>query len=125
MAKISGYAGAASLGGTTIKITGWTAEVTSEVIDTTDSGDTTWRTKLPSGWSTWTATCEGFVETADVGETVGAAAASLILTADTGITWTGNAIVVGKSTVLDVVGTDAVKVSYSFEGTGILTPANP
>ena len=125
MAKISGEDGSCSLGAVTVKITNWNVEEVTEVIDTTDSGDSSNKTFIGNGWNSWSGSFEGFVETSDTGETVGAAAAELILTAASGITWTGNAIITRKATSLDVVGAEAVKVSYDFQGTGALTLANP
>lgn len=125
MAKISGEDGAATLGGSTINITSWSIEVTGEVIDITDSASTGGDKEfVASGWTSWSGSLEGFVETGDTGETVGAAAASLILTATSGTTWTGNAIITRKGVTLDVVGAEAVKVSYDFQGTGSLTLAS-
>lgn len=124
MAKIAGDAGEVTLGGT-IKITAWECTVEGEVIDVTDSGDTTWKEFIPSGWTSWSGSFEGYVETGDAGGlTVGAAAAELILTAKSGVTWTGNAIVTSSLTNLVVVEAEAVKVAYTFQGTGILTPVN-
>lgn len=125
MAKISGVDGACTFDSGTIKITNWALNVSSEVKDTTDSGDSDWKTFLPSGWKEAEGTFEGFVETGDAGgETVGGAAASLVLTAKSGVTWTADAIITAQNTTLEVVGTNAVKVSYSFKITGSITAVN-
>lgn len=122
MAKISGEDGACTFNSTTVNITGWTVEVSSEVIDVTDSASSNGNKEfIPSGWKEWHGTFEGFVETGDTGLTVGAAAATLVLTATSGTTWQGSAIITRKGVALDVVGAEAVKVSYDFQGTGALT----
>lgn len=124
MAKISGVDGACTLGGT-ILITAWTVVIDGEVLDVTDSGDATWKTFLPGGFTSWSGSFEGFVATGDAGgKTVGGAAAELVLTAASGVTWTGDAILTQQATNLTVVGGEAVKVAYTFQGTGTLTPVN-
>jgi len=123
MPKISGSTGAASFGGTTILITNWSADVTADIIDTTDSGDSSWKTSLAKGWKSWTATCDGFQISGVADETIGGTAASLILTMKTSNTYTGNAIITGMTVNTDVAGTDAVKKTYTFQGTGALTLA--
>ncbi|GAF78982.1 unnamed protein product [marine sediment metagenome] len=123
MAKISGAAGGASLAAGEILITSWTCDVSGETIDTTDSGDTTWMTHMASGYKGWSGSFEGFAITTVEDETVGDTPAELILTTEANNTYTGNAIITGVSTVVDVPGAEAVKKSYTFQGTGALVQA--
>lgn len=123
MAKISGAIGTAVFGGTTVAITGWTCDVAGEVIKTTDSGDSTWDTFLASGWTSWSGSFEGFAIAGVADLTIGGTAATLSLTANATNNYSGSAILTGVSTSLDVPGAEAVKKSYTFQGTGTLTQA--
>lgn len=125
--KLSGVAGDCTYGAgpTTIKITAWSLVIDGEVLDVTDSGDTTWKEFLPGGYTSWAGSFEGFVETGDAGgQTIGAAAGNLTLLMDATRKWAGTAILTQQSTGLTVVGGEAVKVAYTFQGTGTLTPTN-
>jgi hypothetical protein len=119
MAKISGAAGTASFGANPILITGWTCDVSAETIDVTDSGDTTWMAHIGSGFASWSGSFEGFAVATTADETIGSVA-ELILTAGATDDYTGSAIITGISTVTDVPGAEAVKKSYTFQGTGTL-----
>ena len=123
MAKISGASGTASFGGTTVAITGWSCDVAGEVINTTDSGDTTWETFISSGWTNWSGTFEGFAIAGVADLTIGGTAAALVLVATAPDQYSGSAILTGVSTVVAVPGAEPVKKSYTFQGTGTLTQA--
>jgi len=123
MAKISGASGTATFGETLTAITGWSCDVAGEVIDTTDSGDSTWKTFLGNGWTSWSGTFEGFAIAGVSDLTIGGTAAALSLVAGATDNYSGSAILTGVSTVADVPGTEAVKKSYTFQGTGTLTQA--
>jgi hypothetical protein len=124
MAKISGQAGTATFKGVEYYITGWTVDIEGEVIDVTDSSNTTWKEFLASGFKSWSGTFEGFQETAVTDPTIGGTAASLVLELDGTRNYTGNAIITGVSTSLDVPGAEAVTKTYTFQGTGTLTLTN-
>ncbi len=124
MAKINGSAGTATFDSTEILITSWTVDITGEVINTTDSSDTTWMSNLASGFKSWTATCEGFQITGTADPAIGGAAASLVLELDGSRDYTGNAICTGINTVADVPGAEAEKKSFTFTGDGALTLTN-
>jgi len=123
MAKISGAAGTATFDSTEVLITSWTCDISGETIDVTDSGDTTWMAHIASGFKGWSGSFEGFAIAATADETVGGTAATLSLVAGATDNYSGSAIITGCSTVVDVPGAEAVKKSYTFQGTGTLTQA--
>lgn len=125
MAKISGEAGTAALsGGATTYITGWSLDETSEPINVTDSSNATWDEFIPSGFKTWSGSFDGFQETNTADLTVGDSAAELTLELDGTRKYVGDAIITGISTVVDVPGAEAIKKSYTFQGTGELNLTN-
>jgi len=125
MAKISGTLGTAALaGGATTYITGWTLDITGEVIDVTDSSVATWNAFIGSGFKSWSGTFEGFQETNTADLSIGAAPAELTLELDASRNYGGTAIITGCSTVVDVPGAEAVKKSYTFQGTSDVALTN-
>ena len=124
MAKISGSAGTATFDSTEYYITAWSCDVSGEVIDVTDSSNTTWSEFLASGFKSWSGSFEGFQETGTADPTVGGAAATLVLELDGSRNYTGSAIITGLGTTVDVPGAEAIKKSYTFQGTGTLTLTN-
>jgi predicted secreted protein len=125
---INGASGALSHGGTTIAITGWTINVTTDTVDCTDDSVADgWRCTLPGGFKAWTGTATGFVIDGTVAQAVDAddAAASAIFSAEADITWTGNCYLTGQTVNLTIDGGDAVGIEYNFVGDGALTEANP
>ena len=123
MAKISGQAGTATYDTTEQYITGWTVDVAGEVIDVTDSSNTTWNAFIGSGFKSWSGSFEGFQETATADFAIGSAA-TLTLELDGTRNYAGSAIITGISTVVDVPGAEAVKKSFTFQGTSTLTLTN-
>ena len=121
--KISGVDGDAVFNSSTVKITGWTLNVSQATKDVTDSSSSSWKEKLPDGFSEWGGTFEGFVIDGTNTQVVGTSA-TLTLTAETGVTYAGTAILTSKDLSLTVSGGDAHKVAYSFEGDGVLTETN-
>lgn len=128
MAKISGNAGTVKFNSAEIKVTGWNLDIKTDVIDTTDSGDSTWKTFLPKGWKEWSGSFEGFQETGTADPAIGTSAAAVFgLTgtyASPTINYAGSIIITSVGTALQVVGTDAVKKTYTFQGTGAATLTN-
>ena len=124
MAKFSGATGTVTFDSTEIYMTGWTCDVSGEVIDTTDSSNTTWKSFIASGFKEWSGSFEGFQETATADPAIGGTAATIELTLDGTNKYSGSSIITGVSTTLDVVGNEAVKKSYTFQGTGTLTLTN-
>ena len=124
MAKISGASGTATFDSTEIYITGWSVDIAGETINTTDSSNSTWEEHLPSGFKGWTGTFEGFQETATADPAINGTAASLVLELDGTRDYTGNVIITGVSTTVDVPGAEAIKKTFTFQGTGTLTLTN-
>ena len=122
--KISGHEGTFTYDSTEMYITTFSLSVAGSTKDVTDSSCSTWKEKIPSGFKEWSGTVEGFVIDGTATETVGAAAATGIFLAETGVTWTGSCIITSKDISLTVDGGDAVKISLSVEGTGALTESN-
>lgn len=124
--RINGASGAVSYNSTEIYITEWEAAVNTTTKDTTDSEDTTWKTKLANGFKEWSGSFSGWViDGTDTPVVTGdSAAAELVLTAETGVTFTGNAILTGKTINLQINEGDPVRYTMTFEGDGSLTEAN-
>ena len=125
MAKINGATALFTHGGATVDVTSFTINYTAEVQNTTDSSSAAVNEYIANGYTGWDLAVEGFVQTGDAGGlTLGGAAEESILTAAAGVTYTGDSIVTSKSTAVAVNGTDAVKISYTLQGTGVLTEVN-
>lgn len=122
--KVSGSTGAVSLGGTAIAITNWEFTETSEAKVVTDSLSSGKTERLPSGIVGFVGRFEGWLLDGTATPVVGGAAAELILTAESGLTFTGDAIITSKQVTLQVEGGDSVKWVCDFEGDGALVEAN-
>uniref|UniRef100_A0A6H1ZU11 Putative tail tube protein n=1 Tax=viral metagenome TaxID=1070528 RepID=A0A6H1ZU11_9ZZZZ len=120
MAKISGVSGSAVFNSITIKITNWNLDIETEEIDTTDSGDATWKSYITSGFKSWNGKFEGFQETTVADPAIGTSA-TLTLALDGTMKYAGSAYILTVGTVVDVPGAEAVRKTYSFRGTGTLT----
>lgn len=124
MAKITGSLGSATFNSVAIYITDWNIDIKTDVIPTTDSSNTTWKEFLASGFKEWSGSFSGFQETGTADPTIGGTAATLKLNLDSTRYYQGSAIITGVSTNANVVGTDAVKKTFTFQGTGTLTLTN-
>ena len=123
--KVSGVDGALTFaGGTTFVLTSFSIDVSSGVIDVTDSSSTTARHKITNGYYEWEGTAEGFLLDGTATPVVGGVAAECVFTAETGITWTGDALVSAKTISLTQSDESAATVSFTMTGTGALTEAN-
>lgn len=122
--KVSGSTGAVSLAAAAIAITMFEFTETSEAKVVTDSTSSQKTERIPGGIVGFVGRFEGWVLDGTVTPVVGAAAAEAILTAETGLTWTGDIIITSKNVVLQIEGGDAVKWSCDFEGDGALVEAN-
>ncbi len=101
-------------GGTTkqcISITGWTLDLASEVINTTDSSDVTWESFISTDFSGGSGTFEGFFES---GTTDLTGSYPIILRQSGAIYYTGTALITANSSTVDIPGAEAVKKSYTF-----------
>ena len=119
MAKLHGNAGSLTFTSLTAGLKSWTLTWDGEVHDITDFADGSVRTFL-AGLTTWTATAEGNYDAANT-VAPGDSATLTLLTAAATPNYSGTAIVtnVTVSTVVD----DVVSASFSFQGSGTLTPA--
>jgi len=123
----SGAGGNVSVEGVAVaSITAWTLTVKCDTREVTDSNSSTNSEFIPEGHTQWEGTFEGWVADGTVTNTIGAAtsATTLVLTMASGHTFTGDAVLTAKTMSLQVKGTDAVKVAYSFQCHGTLTEAN-
>ena len=99
-------------------------EITGEVIETTSSSTAdNWKTFLPVGFSSWTATVEG-LQLTGVADPPLQAVYALVIELDATRNYAGNAIITGISTSAGVLTTDPVTKSYTIQGTGALTLTN-
>jgi len=122
--KVSGSTGAISLAATPIAMTMWEFTESSEakvVTDSTSSGKTD---RIPGGIVGFVGRFEGWVLDGTVTPVVGGAAAEFIMTAESGLTFTGEGIITSKNVLSQTEGGDAVKFSCDFEGDGALVEAN-
>ena len=115
--NVSGHEGTFAIGGS-IYITSWSFTEETETKDVTDSSSGTDSDFIPEGHLTRSGTFEGFVKDGTDTPTIGGAAAEMTLTAETGLTWVGNAILTSKTITLTVKGGEAVKMTGTFQGTG-------
>ena len=123
--RITGKEGKASHSGVDVPITAWGINIEQDVQNITDSDDASvgFETFQGDGWTRWAGTFEGWVEDG-VDNLVVGASAELILLHETDISYTGEAIITGVNADNQVKG-EAAKVSYTYQGTGLLTIANP
>jgi len=124
MAKISGSEGAVTYDSGTVDITEWGLTIDAPIFDSTDSSSDGWREKTATGWKNWTGTFSGWLQGGVAAEALGSAA-TLVLTAATGITFTGSAILTQMNPTANIAEGTGIPVAYTFEGTGELTQANP
>lgn len=121
MAELAGKSGDVTVGGTPIgDVKSWSLDYTVDALEVTDMDDAGVRAYIPgcSGWS-------GSVEVNKDGapETIGSEIALILLESDTANQcWTGQAIITGISVATSFDG--VVSYTYSFQGTGALTPAS-
>ncbi len=117
MAEIHGNAGSISFTNLTAGIKSWTLNWDGEVHDITDFADGTVRTFL-AGLTTWTATAEGNYDSANTVEPGNSA--TLTLNVDGTINYAGTALV--TNITINTVVDDIVSATFSFQGSGTLTP---
>ena len=96
--------------------------LTSKILSLDDYPEisSTWQAFIGSGWSSWSGSFEGF-SIAGVADQVVGTAATLVLVAGGSDQYSGSAILTAISNVADVTGAEAVKKSFTFQGTGTLT----
>jgi len=117
MAKAAGTEGSMTYTGITVGIFNWTLDWVGEALETTTFASSGNR-EYTGGLKGWTATAEGFEDSTNTADVLDSAA--LTLTVTSGVTYSGTALIVGKSPGTSVDG--MAMVTYSFQGTGALTP---
>lgn len=98
------------------QITSWSAEVTSDVAEVTDMGDS-WKEYL-AGLKDWTATVVCFADETQSPLAIGASALLTLEMVDAGDNIEGNAICTGISFGVDITGANTV--THAFQGNGVL-----
>lgn len=121
MAVINGQGGSVSFGAGSQydqNVTGFTLNIVEEALETTVFGASA-RTFKSSGVQSWSGTYTCYLDDTTAISGTGTAAATLTLTATSGRTYAGSAIVtqIGVSQTFDGIPTAA----FSFQGTGALT----
>jgi predicted secreted protein len=114
------YVGAVQIG----ELTGWSIDQSGETLEDTTLGDQ-WRTRKALGLKSWSGSCDGFFDEADLGQVELAVGTEVSLNFYFGGNTTGqnyfsgSAIITSMSTSGSM---DAMQdVSFSFEGNGALT----
>ena len=117
MAKESGTNGAFSWASGDIAITGFTLTTSEAILDTTDSDNAGWKTRIAKGISEWSASIQGYID-----DTLPAAGdtATAILTTDTGVTYTGTGFIESVERTVDVPGDAPNGYTISLIGSGAL-----
>jgi len=118
MATASGVTGTVTLvGGYVTNVKAWTMDHNADMLDTTDFTSTGPRTFL-GGLTQWSGSYTCNYDATVIAVAPGAAAAALVLTALTGQTFSGNAILESYSINASVEGTP--EFTANFQGTGAL-----
>lgn len=106
-----------------IPVTNWSIEESRELIDVTDSSSASGtKTFIDSDWDVWSGSFEGFFQTGANPLIEGNSIEIVLKKADDNY-YTGSAIITRTGVTVDVVGAEAVKKSYDFQGDGNLTHA--
>ena len=102
-------------------ITSWTLNKTAEVQNVTNSGSANGaKVFIPNGFTEWNGSIEGLVEGNQNKPDFGTA---ITIQLDVNATefYTGTAMINSEANTTTIGGTDAVKVSFTYQGTGVLT----
>jgi len=118
MAHVSGKAGQVSNGSEITGIKSWTLDYNVDMLETTDFGNAGVKTFIAGG-SGWSGSFEGFKDGAP--EAIGASVTLTFYEVAAGTNWTGTGFLTGVSASASIDG--IVSYSYTFQGTGALTPA--
>jgi hypothetical protein len=107
----------------TCSITGWTLNQKCDTREVTDSNSGATSEFIPEGHTQWEGTFEGMLPDGANRPTVGSSYA-VVLAMNSSDSFSGTVKITGMNPSLQVKGADAVKVSYTFQGTGTLTETN-
>ena len=118
MSHIAGKAGQVDTGSAVIGIKTWKLDYKVDMLETTDFADAGVKTFV-AGCSDWSGSFEGYKD--GVPQTIGASITLKLYEVAAGSYWTGTAFITGVSSSAAHDG--VVTYSYTFQGTGVLTPA--
>ena len=117
MAEVHGKNGSITYSNITAGVHSWELTIESDVVETTDFADAGVKTFILGGKG-WSGSCEANWDAANTA-VPGNAASDLVLTAASGKTYTGSAII--KTMVVKTTVNDENRATYTFQGTGPLT----
>jgi hypothetical protein len=106
-----------------IAIIGWTINKKGDTREVTDSNSGAFSEFINEGHTSFDGTFEGFLGDGSLRPTIGSST-TLVLYLNGTDYFSGTVKITGETDALSVKGTDAVKVSYTFQGTGTLTESN-
>ncbi len=106
-----------------VAITGWSMNQKSDVREVTDSGSGANSEFIAEGHTAFDGSFEGILPDGALRPTVGTSYAATF-NIDASDSFSGTVKITGMTPVLVIKGTDAVKVSYTFQGSGTLTETN-
>jgi hypothetical protein len=122
--KISGSTGTVTVGGSPVAVTKWSFKEESDTVETTDSTSGTDAEFISEGHKKRSGSFEGFLIKGTATPTVGGAAAAMVLTAFSGVTYSGNGIITSKDVNVQISKGNGVPITCNFIGTGSWTEAN-
>jgi len=106
-----------------VTITGWSLTQKADTREVTDSGSGATSEFIAEGHTQFDGSFEGILPDGALRPSVGSSYA-MTLDMDASDSFSGTVKITGMTPVLQIKGTDAVKVSYTFQGTGTLTETN-
>ena len=115
MAEAAGYGGSITYTNLTAGVKQWSLNWTVDPLETTDFGDSGNKTYI-RGLKGWTATVTANWDAANTADPDDSA--TLTLTAASGKTYAGTALLIGVGPVVEVAGVN--QCTYTFQGTGAL-----
>lgn len=116
MAEAAGYGGSITFANLTAGVKQWSLNWTVDPLETTDFADAGVGTYI-RGIKRWTATVTANWDAANTADPDDSA--SLTLTASSGKTYAGTALLIGVAPSVDVAGVN--QCVYTFQGSGALT----
>lgn len=120
MTMIHGKEGSVTFagGGELAEITDFSLDVGVDLAEVTNMNSTSDAKEYLAGFYGWTASVTAFIEASPLTPVLTLAAAALVLTSKTGVTYTGDAFCTGCS--VSQTCTDGSSVTYSFTGNGVI-----
>lgn len=116
MAEVHGKGGSITYSNFTAGVHSWECTYESDVVEVTNFSDAGVK-RFIAGGTGWTASAEANWDAANTA--IPGSATALVLTAASGKTYTGSAII--KSMNVKVTRDDENRATYQFQGTGALT----